>query len=58
MGDESSSFPTRCQYCGTPFEIGVRYPTVTEAGEDGALRIYTFCSEACKSMWAKERERG
>jgi len=49
-----ASFPEGCDYCSAPFEEGIRYPTTTVDGEDGDLRIYTFCDETCKGDWLDE----
>lgn len=54
MSDEESSFPEECEYCGTPLEAEVRYPTTTVDEESGALDIFTFCSEECKEKWLDE----
>jgi len=49
-----ASFPAGCDYCGTPFEEDVRYPTTTVDGENGDLCIYTFCDGECKGDWLDE----
>lgn len=56
MNDDGTAFPDECDYCGTPFEIGVRYPAFTEDGPDGEFDIYTFCDDECKSEWLDERD--
>lgn len=51
MSDEGTSFPEVCDYCGTPLEVEVRYPTSTVDSENGVLQIFTFCDEECKRTW-------
>jgi hypothetical protein len=54
MSDEGMLFPERCDYCGTPLKMEVRYPTSTVNGENGVLQIFTFCNEECKRTWHTE----
>lgn len=40
-----------CAYCGTPFEVGVRYPVSVCEDEDGSIEIFSFCDETCQQSW-------
>ena len=54
MSDEGVSFPEACDYCGSPPEEEVRYPTATIDGENEDLHLFTFYSEECKGKFRNE----
>jgi len=43
----------RCDHCDNPIETSDWYPIAKERNSDDELRLYTFCSEACKRVWSE-----
>jgi endogenous inhibitor of DNA gyrase (YacG/DUF329 family) len=58
MSYEESPFPEECDYCGTPLDEEVRYPTTTVDRKNRDIHIFTFCSEECKEEWLNEHIEG
>ena len=40
-----------CAACGDPVPADEWHPVATDRDEDGEMKIYAFCSEACRSSW-------
>lgn len=38
-----------CEQCGERIETSEWYPITSDRDDDGSLRLYPFCSEACQS---------
>lgn len=54
--EESTAGPeTACVECGSAIETSDWYPIRTDRDEDGDLRLYPFCSEACQAAWLEAR---
>lgn len=53
--DRSDGPEKRCEYCGGPIDTSDWYPVGKDRDPDGSLRLYSFCSEACRDSWLDER---
>lgn len=40
-----------CARCGAAVPSEEWHPVATVRGDDGAVEVYDFCSEACRSAW-------
>lgn len=47
---------TTCTACGSTIETSDWYPIRTDRDDDGDLRLYPFCSEACQDAWLDETD--
>lgn len=45
--------PRRCDHCDDPIETSDWHPMAKERDSEGELRLYTFCSKACKQAWSE-----
>lgn len=55
MGSDDVDAPfEHCAYCGEPFDPGVSYPASSHRGDDGELRLHSFCDDICEAAWEAE----
>ncbi len=55
---EASSDERVCAVCGDTIDIESWHPVLAETDSTGTLRLYPFCTPACRDAWkGHERNR-
>ena len=52
---DSDAVSDRCAYCDGPVPTEEWHPVATVRDDDGAVEIYDFCNETCRTAWESER---
>lgn len=54
-GTSDAESDDRCAHCGQSVDTSNWHPVAKRRDDDGSLRFFSFCSEACQDAWLDGR---